>query len=50
MSLFSKMEARKVKQVLSEGWYQQERGRFKVGVKEGECSGNIVYSGIKMEK
>jgi hypothetical protein len=26
---FSKMEDRKAKQVLSEGWYQWERGRYK---------------------
>jgi hypothetical protein len=43
---FSKMEDRKVKQVLSGGWYQRE-GQ---GYKEGERGGDIMYSCMKIEK
>jgi hypothetical protein len=38
------MEDRKVKQVLSGGWYQWER------VKEDEYGENIMYSSMKMKK
>jgi hypothetical protein len=31
-------------------WYQLERGGYKERVKEGEYSGNIMYSCMKMEK
>jgi chitinase len=41
--LFSKMEDRKVKQVLSGGWHQWERGGYKERVKEGE-HGGILYT------
>jgi hypothetical protein len=44
---FSKMENRKVKQVMSRGWYQWEREDIR---KEDECSGNTTYSCMKMEK
>jgi hypothetical protein len=40
----------KVNQVLSGGWYQWEGKRYKKKVKEGESSGNIMYSCMKMEK
>jgi hypothetical protein len=32
------------------GWCQWERGEYKERVKEAECSGNILYSSMKMEK
>jgi hypothetical protein len=48
--LFSKMKDRKVKQVLSEGWCQCWWGGYKKRVKKAECSGNIIYSCMKMEK
>jgi hypothetical protein len=44
------MENRKVKQVLSGGWYQWEGGGHKERVKEGGCGENIVYLYMKMEK
>jgi hypothetical protein len=34
MSFFSKMEGRRVKQVLSGDWYQSEWGRYKEREKE----------------
>jgi hypothetical protein len=40
---------RKVKQVLSRGWYQWEGGEYKERVKKSECSRNIMYSCVKME-
>jgi hypothetical protein len=43
------MKDRKVKQVLSGGWYQQDRGKHKGRVKEGEYGGCIMYSCMKME-
>jgi hypothetical protein len=48
--LFSEMEDRKVKQVLSCGQYQWEGGGYKERVKEGEYVENIIYSCMKMEK
>jgi hypothetical protein len=43
------MENRKVKQVLSKGWYQW--GREDIGKGGGgEYGGNIMYSHTKMEK
>jgi hypothetical protein len=47
------MENRKVKQVLSWGWYQYVCGKgggYKERVKEAECSRNIMYLCMKMEK
>jgi hypothetical protein len=44
------MENRKVKQVLSGGWYQWKKEKYKERVKEGECSGNIIYTYMKIEK
>jgi hypothetical protein len=46
----SKMETRKVKQVLFGDWYQWEGEEYKERVKEAECSGNIMYSCMKIEK
>jgi hypothetical protein len=42
-AFLSKMKNRKVKQVLSGGWYWWERGRYKEKVYKGECSGNVMY-------
>jgi hypothetical protein len=39
-----------VKQVLFGSWYQWKGRRCKERVREAECSGNIMYSYIKMEK
>jgi hypothetical protein len=39
---FFQTENRKVKQVLSGGWYQWEGGGYKERVKEAECSRNIM--------
>jgi hypothetical protein len=44
------MKDRKVKQVSSGGWYQWEGKGYKERVKEGGYSGNILYSGMKMEQ
>jgi hypothetical protein len=41
---------KKVKQVLSGGWYQWERGGYKGRVKENECGRNTIYACVKMEK
>jgi hypothetical protein len=46
--LFSEMEHRKVKQVLSGCWYQREERGYKE--KDGECNRNIIYSCMKIEK
>jgi hypothetical protein len=46
---FSKMEGRKVKQVLSGGWYKWEEEDIRKRVYYGEYSGN-TYSCMKMEK
>jgi hypothetical protein len=43
------MENRKVKQVLSGGWYQWEGGGYKERVQEGEYGGNSMYSCMKVE-
>jgi hypothetical protein len=32
------------------GWYQWEGRGYKERVQEGECSGNIMYSCMKMKK
>jgi hypothetical protein len=45
--LFSKTRNRKVKKTVSGGWYQWEGGGYKERVKEGENSGNIMYSCMK---
>jgi hypothetical protein len=45
--LFKKTENRKVKQVLSRGWYQWKGGGYKERVKEAECNENIMYSCMK---
>jgi hypothetical protein len=48
---FSKTEHTKVKQVLSGGWYEcVDERRYKESVKEAECSRNVMYSCMKMEK
>jgi hypothetical protein len=47
---FSKIENRKVKHILSGGWYQWEGERHKESLKEAEHSENIMYSYMKMEK
>jgi hypothetical protein len=44
------MKHRKVKWVLSWGWYLWEGGKYRERVKEGEYGGNIVYLCMKMEK
>jgi hypothetical protein len=44
------MKGRKVKQVLSRGWYQWERGGHEERVKKGKYGGNTMYSCMKMEK
>jgi hypothetical protein len=44
------MKNRKVKQVLSSGWYQWDGEENQEKVKEDEYSGNIMYSCTKMEK
>jgi hypothetical protein len=44
------MENRKVKHFLSWGWYLWEGEGCKERKSEGECDGNIMYSGTKMEK
>jgi hypothetical protein len=46
---FTKMEDREVKEVLSGGWYQWE-GADKGKGAGGECSGNVMYSCVKMDK
>jgi hypothetical protein len=46
MSFLKKTENRKVKQVLLGGWYHWEVG----GYKDSECSGNIMYLCMEMEK
>jgi hypothetical protein len=43
------MKNRKVKQVLSVGWFQWEGGGHKERVTEDEYSENIMYSCMKME-
>jgi hypothetical protein len=40
------MKDRKVKQILSRGWYQWDEGQ-KEGVKEDKYGGGTIYSGIK---
>jgi hypothetical protein len=47
---FFKKEKQEGKTHLSGGWYQWEKGRYKKRMKEGECSGNIMYSCMKTEK
>jgi hypothetical protein len=47
---FSKVEERKVKQVLSGGQYQLEGGGFKERMEESEYGRTIMYSCMKMEK
>jgi hypothetical protein len=47
---FFKDGGRKVKQVLSGGWYQWEGGGYKERMKEGGYGGYIIYSCMKMEK
>jgi hypothetical protein len=44
------MKDRKVKQVLSGGWYQWEEGGYKERRKEDKCGGNVMYSCVKMEQ
>jgi hypothetical protein len=44
------MKNRKVKQVLSGGWYQWEWEGYKEKEKEAKCNRNITYSCMKMEK
>jgi hypothetical protein len=46
---FSKTEDRKVKQLLSRGWYQWEGGGDKERVQEGEYGRNAVQSCMKNE-
>jgi hypothetical protein len=48
--LFFKNREKEGKTGFSGGWYQWERGRYKERVKEAECSGNIMYSCMKMKK
>jgi hypothetical protein len=48
--LLSKIENRKIKQFLSGSWYQWEGGRYKEMVMEAKCSGNNMYSCMKMER
>jgi hypothetical protein len=43
------MENGKVKQVLSGGWHQWERGRYNERVQEGEYSENTMNSHMKMK-
>jgi hypothetical protein len=43
------MKDRKVKQVLSRGWYQWGREGHKEMVKECEYGGSTTYSCMKME-
>jgi hypothetical protein len=47
---FSKLEDRKVNQVLSGGWCQWERGRYKESMWEGKYCGNAMHSCMKVEK
>jgi hypothetical protein len=42
------MENRKVKQVLSKGWYQQEGAGYMEMAQEGEYGGNFMYSCVNM--
>jgi hypothetical protein len=44
------MKDRKVKQVLSGDWNQEDGGGYKERMQEAEYSENIIYSCIKMEK
>jgi hypothetical protein len=44
------MENRKVKQVLSGGWYLWEGRGSKERVKKAECRENTMHSCMKMEK
>jgi chitinase len=46
----SKMKDKKVKQVLSGGWYQWEEGGHKGRKRKAEYGGNTMYSCMKMEK
>jgi hypothetical protein len=47
---FFKNRNRKVKQVLSGGWYLWEKKEYKETVKEAKCSGNVMYSCMKKGK
>jgi hypothetical protein len=47
---FEKIGNRKVKQVLFGGWDQWEGGEYMERVKKAECSRNITYLCLKMEK
>jgi hypothetical protein len=44
------MKNRKLKQFLSGSWYQWDGEGGKERVKETECSGNIIYSCMELEK
>jgi hypothetical protein len=44
------MKGRKVKQVLSGGWYQWVAGGHKERVKEDKYGRSIMYSHMKMEQ
>jgi hypothetical protein len=44
------MKDRKVKQVLSGGWYQWEGVEHKERVKEGDNSRSTMYSCMKIEQ
>jgi hypothetical protein len=44
------MNYKKIKKILSGGWYQWEEGGYKERVKKGEYSGNTTYSCTKMEQ
>jgi hypothetical protein len=44
------MKDRKIKQVLSVGWYQQDGGGYRERVKEDEYGGYRLYSCMRMEK
>jgi hypothetical protein len=44
------MKNKKVKQFLFGSWYQLEGVGYEERVKEGDCSGNILYSYMKVEK
>jgi hypothetical protein len=48
--LFSKTENGMVKQALSGKWHQWDRREYRERVQEGECSENIMYSCMQMEK
>jgi hypothetical protein len=47
---FERFHLKEIIQVLPGDWYQWEERTYKEKVEEGECSRNIMYSPLQMEK